>query len=112
MIYHITSQILWQQAQLNGYYEPLHFKSEGFIHTSTALQVEATANRIFKDQVDLVLLSIDENILNCEVKYENLDGGKELYPHIYGTLPLNAVVSYQELLPNAQGVFKIKLNES
>ena len=57
MIYHITTQVLWQQAQLIGYYEPLLFKSEGFIHASTSDQLEATANRIFKDQVDLILLS-------------------------------------------------------
>lgn len=111
MIYHITSQIQWQQAQWIGHYESLHFKSEGFIHASTSKQVEATANRIFKDQTDLILLAIDENLLSCEVIYENLDGGIELYPHIYGLLPVNAVVTTYEINPNENGYLSVNWSE-
>ena len=111
MIYHITSQIQWQQAQLIGHYESVHFKSEGFIHASTSVQVEATANRIFKAHTDLILLAIDENLLNCEVIFENLDGGNELYPHIYGLLPVSAVITTYDIDLNDNGYLTVNWTE-
>lgn len=107
MIYHITTQMQWLQALQSGYYESLHFKSEGFIHASSSHQVENTANRIFKGKPDLILLCIDESILNSEIIYENLEGGAEQFPHIYGHLPVGAVTNTIELQPDANGFFQI-----
>ncbi len=59
---------------------------EGFIHCSVAEQVEQTAATYYAGRDDVLLLTIDIDALDAEVKVE---GG---FPHIYGELPLAAVV--------------------
>src|SRR4051812_14537502 len=105
MIYHITRRSDWNAALVAGTYAADSLATEGFIHCSTAEQVSNTANRLFKGRRDLVLLSIDSDRVNPEIRYENLEGGADLFPHIYGALPVAAVVSVSELLPDDQGRF-------
>jgi uncharacterized protein (DUF952 family) len=38
------------------------------------------------------LLVIDPSRLPADVRIEDLDGGEERFPHIYGPLPIDAVV--------------------
>jgi uncharacterized protein (DUF952 family) len=109
MIYHITSRSDWASAQAAGEYSADSLESEGFIHCSNAVQVQATANRFFRGQQDLVLLSIDENLVTAEIKYENLEGGTDLFPHVYGPLPGKAVIRVLDLLPDQDGFFRINL---
>lgn len=46
---------------------------------------------------DLLLLEIDLERISADVRWENLEGGSEPFPHIYGPLPLAAVISVQAL---------------
>ena len=64
---------------------------DGFVHCSTQPQVIPVANRFYIGQSDLVLLAIDESKLHSKVVYENLEGGIELFPHIYSPIPLTAI---------------------
>ena len=67
---------------------------EGFIHASTRVQVEGVANRFYLDVEHLVLLTIDPAKLDAEVRWEPpAPGIDELFPHIYGPLPIAAVRS-------------------
>ncbi len=97
IIYHITSDQEWNLAQSKGEYEPHQFADEGFIHCSYSHQLKTVINRFFLGQKNLVVLEIDSALLQCAVIEENLEGGAELYPHIYGKLPLNAIVSCRPL---------------
>jgi len=81
----------------SGEYAPQAFAREGFIHCSYAHQVCAVANRLFKGRTDLVLFEIDPTKLRSAVIDENLEGGNEVFPHIYGKLPMQAVVRVHEL---------------
>lgn len=109
MIYHIATREDWDAAQEAGEYSADSLKGEGFIHCSTAGQVQATANRFFRWRQDLVLLQIDENEVQTEIKYENLEGGTELFPHIYGTLPIKAAIRLMDLFPDQDGFFLVNL---
>ena len=91
MICHITTVDHWEDAQRAGTYEGDTLATEGFIHCSTREQVAVVANARFRGREDLVVLHIDESRLSAPVKYENLEGGEELFPHIYGPLNLDAV---------------------
>ncbi len=91
MIYHISQKQAWQAAQVSGSYQGDTLQSEGFIHCSTLGQVLEVANRIFLKQENLVLLCIIEEKVRAKIIYENLEGGQEQYPHIYGELNLDAV---------------------
>jgi uncharacterized protein (DUF952 family) len=91
-LYHITTEAEAVAARRSGEYVPRGFLREGFIHCSHPHQVAAVGNRIFRGQKNLVVLKIDPAKVGCAILEENLEGGSELYPHIYGQLPLAAVV--------------------
>ncbi|HEY9752664.1 MAG TPA: DUF952 domain-containing protein [Coleofasciculaceae cyanobacterium] len=103
MLYHITSQPQWQQAQKLGDYRPPSLQSEGFIHCSTRQQVLSTANRFFQHQTGLVLLGIDPNLVEATIRDDAADD--DFFPHIYGPLNIGAVLYVWELIPDACGTF-------
>jgi uncharacterized protein (DUF952 family) len=67
--------------------------TEGFIHCSTAAQVESSGRRHFAGQAGLVVLEIDPEKLRWELRWEDSHG--EAFPHLYGPLDLDAVISVQ-----------------
>jgi uncharacterized protein (DUF952 family) len=105
IFYHITHQSDWDAAKLSGDYRADTLSTQGFIHCSTAAQVFGVANRLFQGKRDLILLKIDESKVSAPVKYENLEGGQQLFPHIYGSLNLDAVLEILPFLPEGDGHF-------
>ncbi len=106
MIYHMTHKNEWEQAKKTGYYLPTRFAEDGFIHASTSEQVLTTANRRYKSDTELVLLAIDESKVPAKIVYEDLSNRGEKHPHIYGQLPVKAVLSVFPLLPSVDGSFE------
>lgn len=95
-IFHIALPDDWAAAFTFGEYvvstRGMSLDEVGFIHCSTAAQTEATANRFYGDLTELVLLTIDPLVVPSDIIWEppapDLD---ELFPHIYGPLPIAAV---------------------
>jgi uncharacterized protein (DUF952 family) len=108
-LFHITSQSEWAAAQARGEYRPQGFARDGFVHCSYANQVTGVANRLFRGRRDLVLLEIDPASLACRVVDENLEGGADLFPHIYGPVPAAAVVAVHEFPCADDGSFAVGL---
>lgn len=106
-IFHVTSQDEWRQAIQKGEYKPANFDYEGFIHCSYKHQLLAVANRLFRGQTDLLVLVIDPSKLECHMVDENLEGGVEHFPHIYGVLPVNAVVDNMAFPCTPDGYFNL-----
>jgi uncharacterized protein (DUF952 family) len=106
VLYHITSRTEWTRAHAAGEYRPRQFAHEGFIHCSYAIQVQAVADRLFRATHGLVLLEIDPAKLSCRVIEENLEGGADGYPHVYGPLPLPAVVRVHDFPCRDDGAFE------
>jgi len=65
-----------------GIYVPSGFEKDGFIHCSDHYQIKSTANRLFRETPQLIVLEIDPNLTNAELVYENLEGGEMPYPHL------------------------------
>jgi len=102
---HITFQNDWSKALQEGNYRADSLLTQGFIHCSTPAQVAGTANRFYAGQTGLLLLGIDSKLVGAEVRWENLEGGEMLFPHIYGLLNLEAVVKVIEFAPGEDGLF-------
>ena len=68
--------------------------SDGYIHLSTAEQLDATIAKYFAGQTSLMIAEVDLLLLGDAVRWEPARGG-ELFPHIYAELPIHAVVSLQ-----------------
>lgn len=76
---------------------------DGYIHFSTAAQVAETARRYFKDVDPLHVLAIDPWQLPVgQLKWEPSRGG-DLFPHLYGALPMKAVADHRVLAPGKNG---------
>jgi uncharacterized protein (DUF952 family) len=105
ILYHITTKLEWQTALQKGQYLPQDYDKDGFIHTSFRGQVVKTAARFYAGKSGLVLLKIDSSKIFHPVKVENLDGGAEKFPHIYGPLPVEAVIMLADFAPASDGRF-------
>ena len=96
LIYHIAETADWEQAQRDGQYtmstRGRTLAEEGFIHASTASQVALVANAFYQGEPDLLLLIIDTERVGPELRYEQVPGQPDPYPHIYGPLNLDAVL--------------------
>jgi uncharacterized protein (DUF952 family) len=102
-IYKICPRALWVEAERQGLFpgSPAD-QADGYIHFSTAEQLAATADKYFHGQSDLVLVAIDAEALGEALKWEPARGGG-LFPHLYGPLPVAAVLSVKPLEPGPDG---------
>lgn len=105
MMFHITTRSQWEQAQPLGEYRADSLESEGFIHCSTSAQLPWVANRFYRGQTGLVLLKIERDRLKARLQFDAIETG-ELFPHLYGSLNLDAVVQVIEFEPEADGSFQ------
>ncbi len=103
MIYRIAELADWLNALSTGVFASQDLEREGFIHFSERPQVQGVFNRYYSEKSELVLLAVDENLLAVPVKRENTSGGTELFPHVYGPLPLAAVRGHALLAVDADG---------
>jgi uncharacterized protein (DUF952 family) len=102
-IYKICDLGEWQAAERAGLFGGAAVDvCDGFIHFSTAAQVRATAEKYFASLPNLVLVAIDANALGSTLKWEPARGG-DLFPHLYGALPLAAVLWVRPLPCGADG---------
>jgi uncharacterized protein (DUF952 family) len=103
LIYKICPEPLWRQAERAGAFSGAPVDHEdGFIHFSTAAQVEETASKHFVEQTDLLLIAVDAEALGPSLRYEPSRGG-DLFPHLYGPLPIAAVRWVRPLPLDADG---------
>lgn len=92
MIYKILRPSEWEEFDSSGVFEGSpDDKRDGFIHCSSFEQVSATAMRIFGDEPALVILAIAAEPVADSLRWEASTGG-EAFPHIYRSLPREAVV--------------------
>jgi len=68
--------------------------ADGYIHMSTAAQLDGTVTKHFAGQGDLTIAAVDLEALGDAVKWEPSRGG-QLFPHIYGLpITLDVVIAY------------------
>jgi uncharacterized protein (DUF952 family) len=90
-IYRIVTEAEWEAARAAGVFAGSdHDRRDGFIHFSTAEQVQETAEKHYAGRTGLLLLSVDADAVAGSLKWEVSRGGA-LFPHLYGTLPASAV---------------------
>lgn len=108
ILVHLCPSDEWSSARTSGELRPESLASVGFVHLSTLEQVHLPANRLFRGRDDLVLLHIDPGCLDAPIHWEPgvvTDPESMLFPHLYGALPVGAVISVTSYLPGPDGVF-------
>jgi uncharacterized protein (DUF952 family) len=104
VIYHVCKRTEWDAG---GAGEPYRGSSQdardGFIHFSGPGQVEESVAKHRAGQDGLVLLAVDAGKLGAALKWE-VSRGDALFPHLYGPLEREAVISVRDLPLGADGV--------
>ncbi|KMS83253.1 MULTISPECIES: DUF952 domain-containing protein [Streptomyces] len=101
-ILHITERSLWEAARERGAYEMSTrgrtLQEEGFIHCSTREQLPRVADFLYggyDGPDELVVLVVDPARVGVPVRYESVEPGGEEFPHVYGPVPVEAVVDVE-----------------
>ncbi|HHW22420.1 MAG TPA: DUF952 domain-containing protein [Clostridiaceae bacterium] len=103
MILHCMKKKTWEEVKSKKYYGEECIASEGFIHCSPVGYMWRVAPN-FKDVIDeLVLLCIDTDKLEPEVRWEDGDDCGRSYPHVYGLINLDAIIKVLPYLKDENG---------
>jgi uncharacterized protein (DUF952 family) len=86
----LTGLALAEARRIGRYTGSADDLRDGFIHLSTAHQLEDTLAKHFPGQSGLFLLAVDADKLGPDLRWEPSRGGAH-FPHLYAPLPLNAV---------------------
>jgi uncharacterized protein (DUF952 family) len=91
LIFKILTSQQWRQAEAQGVFKgaPIDLQ-DGYIHFSTAGQVEGTADKFFAGMDDLLIAAVEAEKLGDKLIYE-VSRGDALFPHLYDVLDLAAV---------------------
>lgn len=91
-IFHICAPDQWQSQLSATLYTDPSLQTEGFIHCSTKEQLDPTLGRHFTDIPELIILEILPSAVAEILRFEAAPRSGELYPHIYGTIPKDAIL--------------------
>jgi uncharacterized protein (DUF952 family) len=108
VLVHLCSNEEWAAAQKRGELRPDSLAASGFVHLSKPQQVHLPANRLYAHRTDLVLLRVDAARLSSLVRWEAgtpTDPDGMVFPHLYGALPVQAVINVTPYLPDETGCF-------
>jgi uncharacterized protein (DUF952 family) len=105
--YKVLTAEQFATLQKNAHFEgaPVDL-ADGYIHLSTAEQVTETVDKHFAGQDDLHVAAVDVAGLGDMVKWEPSRGGA-LFPHLYGPLPLTAVLAHGPLERDDDGTVRL-----
>lgn len=116
MILHLCTAAELEAARADGARRPPSLDEVGFVHCSDPGTVHLPAGRLFAGRTDVVVLVVDTDRLAARgvaVRWEPGVGpqGTEdprgpWFPHVYGPLPLDAVVAVHALVPEPDGTFR------
>ena len=105
-VFHLAHASDWDAAVAAGDYRVstrgMSLDEVGFIHAASAEQLAGVAERFYRDDPEpLVVLEVSEELLGFSVRWE--DGGGELFPHLYGAIPIGAVTAVIPAVVDAAG---------
>jgi len=106
-IYKICTPSAWREAERAGVFTgSADDLRDGFIHFSTAAQLEQTLHRHFAGQGALFLIALDPELLGEGLRWER-GSQDQWFPHLYGKLDLGAVIAVTALNMRADGTYDV-----
>ena len=107
MIYKVLTLNEWKIAKETGVIITNVDKNDGFVHLSTARQLNATLSMYFKESSKVMLLEVSHNKVKKILKYEptNSDSSRKgFFYHLYGELLIEYISKFWLL---ERGAFNI-----
>jgi uncharacterized protein (DUF952 family) len=110
MILHIISRDDWAEASAAGEVAAPSLAGAGYVHCSDPGTAHLPANGLFAGRQDMLLLEIDPGRLGVPLRWEPADGEDPAgpwFPHVYGPIPVSAVLAVHDFPPRADGSFEL-----
>jgi len=86
VVYKILTPPEWEEAIKKGVFAGSAADvRDGFIHFSTAEQIEETVKRHYSGPGELFIAAVEADTLGMALRWESSRGGA-LFPHLYGPL--------------------------
>ena len=107
MIYKVLTLNEWKLAKETGVIITNVDRNDGFVHLSTARQLNATLSMYFQDSSKVMLLEVSHNKVKKILKYEPTNSGssrKGFFYHLYGELLIEYISKFWLL---ERGAFNI-----
>jgi len=104
VLVHLIEPAAWRAALADGAVRPSSLADVGFVHLSTPEQVHLPAQALYPGRRDMVLLVVDPARLRAPVRFEPgmpSDPASMRFPHLYGPLPVTAVIAVVPYRPPA-----------
>lgn len=105
MILHCMKKSVWEERKNKEYQGQRNLDTEGFLHCSSIEYFWRIVWLFEEEQDEFVIVCIDEEKLESEVRYEDGDNCGRAYPHIYGLVNNSAVVDGLPFLRDASGKY-------
>ena len=106
-IFKIVHASQWREAERGGeYHGSQKDRADGFLHFSNADQLSETLAKHYAGMADLVVVCVEGSRLGPTLKFEPSRNG-ELFPHLYGTLPMSAVSWSKPVELRTDGSFEL-----
>jgi uncharacterized protein (DUF952 family) len=103
-VFKVATQQAWDAAcRIGAYAGSSDDARDGFIHLSAARQLAGTLAKHFMGQSNLVLITLEADVLGDALKWEPSRGG-DLFPHLYTPLPVAAAREVRVLKLDDSGV--------
>lgn len=108
IIFHIVTENEWNNFNQSQYYEGKTLKTDGFLHCCTFDQILHVANNNLKDiNEKMLVICINTEYLSNELKWEQNPKNNMTFPHLYGPINSDAIISTVSLDKNSKGEFYI-----
>jgi len=107
MIYKVLTLNEWKIAKETGVIITNVDRNDGFVHLSTARQLNATLSMYFQNSSKVMLLEVSHNKVKKILKYEPTNSGssrKGFFYHLYGELLIEYISKFWLL---ERGAFNI-----
>jgi uncharacterized protein (DUF952 family) len=104
LIFKIVPRAEWE-APAGDYHGSAHDQADGFLHFSTAAQLEETLQRHYAGKNDLILVAVDPKALGTALKWEYSPSRAEDFPHLYGPLSRDAMKWARPIAKDVDGKF-------
>ncbi len=82
-IYKVLTADQWAAAEAGAPIQAAVDVADGYVHLSTAAQLQATLSKWFRGQIGCVLASFDADDFGPNLRWEPARDG-DLFPHVYG----------------------------
>ncbi len=104
LIFKIVPRGEWM-ASSGDYAGSAHDRADGFLHFSTATQLEETLRIYYADQDELILVAVNVEACGVALKWERSEARGEDFPHLYGALSCGAMKWARPITKDATGRF-------